>query len=66
MAYMPTMKERSAKKEQVSPQAEVLNRLLSLARLIRRQGTPEMADEALEWEKQIMRRKADIEQTVAA
>lgn len=60
------MKERSVRKEPISPKAEAVKRILSIARLIRRQGTPDEADEALEWEKQLERRLGDIEKTVAA
>lgn len=45
-----------------NPRLEAVTRLLSLARIIRRQGkTPDEAIEALEWERKLAERLQQIE-----
>lgn len=43
------------------PRAVAVKRLLTVAQLVRQRGTPEEADEALEWEKQLQARLKTIE-----
>ena len=44
-----------------NPRADAVTRILTIARVIRRQGTPEEASEALEWERQLQSRLQEIE-----
>ena len=54
------VKKGSGKLEETDRVAAV-RRILSIAQLVRRNGTPNEADEALEWEKLLERRLQEIE-----
>lgn len=41
-----------------------MRRILNIAQLVRTRGTPEEAEEAIRWEKQLKSRLEEIEQTM--
>lgn len=56
------MKAKSASKPPENPQAAAVKRILNIAQLVRTRGTPEEAEEAIRWEKQLKSRLEEIEQ----
>jgi len=63
------MKDASVKKQPEkaveTPQLAAIRQLLAQAKIIRKNGSPDMADEALEWEKKLAAREQEL-QAVAA
>lgn len=58
------MKDGKTQKTPANPQTKVRTRLLEMARIIRRTGTPDEAMEAAEWEK-LIQKKIDQPEAVA-
>ena len=60
------MKRKTPDAPPVNGRIAALNRIISITRLIRRNGTPDEADEAVEWERQLQKRIEEIEKTEVA
>lgn len=59
---MRIMKDRTAKKQTPeSPRVVAVKRILSITKLVRQRGSPEEAEEAVEWEKLLMGRIQELE-----
>jgi hypothetical protein len=62
------MEARTKKNEKQpeNPRAQAIRRILSIAQLIRKNGTPDEADEAIEWERLLQKRLAEVEASTLA
>lgn len=60
------MEHKQSKKTSVesaveSPRVAAVKRILSITKLVRQRGTPEQAEEAVAWEKQLQQRLNQLE-----
>ena len=65
LAILQSMKVHKDKKttplpDEENPRAVAVKRILNIAQLIRQRGSPDQADEAINWEKLLEKRLKDI------